>query len=585
MARVLIIGIDGGTFDIIRPMVKRGKLPHLRALMENGSYGYLKSTMPPMTFPAWNSFMTGLNSGKHGVYDFTERIPGTYKIQFINARSRKAKTIWRLVSDAGKRVGVMAVPVTYPPEKVDGFMISGFDAPGVDALGDTSSMYPPELFYELKQNVGDYIISSNIIKEIDNGRADLAVDIILKTLGRKAETAKYLYKKEPWDLFMVLFGESDLVGHHYWKHIDLKSPFYQAEAPDKCRSALELVYKKIDQTVGELLDLASSDTVTILMSDHGFGGSGDKAIYLNMWLEREGFLKFKDQGSKAFLAIMNLVSPKYLFTKLLIFAKRYGIKYLPTWIKQEIFRNRTGIANNMESWLRFSRQDWSQTLAYSEETPYYPTIWLNLRGREPEGIVSPDERDVILDRIIDRIYAWKDPYTGENVVRKVYKREEIYNGPYLDKAQDLIIDYNESGGFSYLSRPSYTNKGKDPIRRPSKKEMDSAKFQNKSGSHRNYGIFIAYGDPIKSGHEVKNIQILDLPSTILYLLGLPIPSEMDGKVIEDCFKENYLQKQVKIIQNGGESVLTQRHEEHQETYSLEEEEEIRKRLKGMGYID
>ena len=383
MSKVLIIGIDGGTFDIILPLIKDGKLSNIRYLMENGSHGYLETTMPPMTFPAWTTFMTGVNPGKHGIFDFTERVPGSYMIRFINARARKAKTIWRLISEAGKRVGVMAVPVTYPPEEVNGFMICGFDAPGVDALGDSSSMYPPELLNDLRQNVGDYIISSNIIKEIDRGRADIAIDIVLKTLGRKADTAKYLYKKEQWDLFMVLFGESDLAGHHYWKYFDPKSPFYMENAHEKCKKAIQFVYEKIDQTIGELIKLAPRDTVVMLMSDHGFGGSGDSVIYLNKWLESQEFLKFKKRSNGLF---------EYLFLKPLMFAKRYGIKYLPTKIKQNIFRKQTGVANNMESWLRFSSIDWSQTIAYSEETPYYPTIWLNLKDREPDGIIPLEQR-------------------------------------------------------------------------------------------------------------------------------------------------------------------------------------------------
>ena len=151
MGRVLIIGIDGGTFDIIQPLISKGKLPHMAHIMEKGGHGYLKSTIPPMTFPAWNAFMTGVNAGKHGVFDFTERVLGTYRIRFLNAKARKAKTTWMLASEAGKRVCVMAVPVSYPSEKINGYMISGFDAPGVDAKANPESMHPPELFNKLRK--------------------------------------------------------------------------------------------------------------------------------------------------------------------------------------------------------------------------------------------------------------------------------------------------------------------------------------------------------------------------------------------------------------------------------------------------
>jgi predicted AlkP superfamily phosphohydrolase/phosphomutase len=584
LARVLVIGIDGGTFDIIKPLVREGKLPNFKALMEGGSFGPLRTTIPPMTFPAWNAFMTGVNPGKHGVYDFTERIPGAYKIQFINGRSRKATTIWRMASEAGKRVGVMAVPVTYPPEKLNGFMISGFDAPGVDAHGDSSSMNPPALYHELKENVGDYIISSNIIKEVDAGRADLAIDIVLKTLGRKADTAKYLYGKEPWDLFMVLFGESDLVGHHYWKYTDRRSPFYPAKAPEKCRKAIELVYGKIDQTIGELLAMRHPDTITLLMSDHGFGGSGDRVMHLNMWLESQGFLKFKAEETSG--RIKTLFRDIF-FTRPLMFAKRYGIKYLPTKVKQEIFRNRTEIANNMESWLRFSRMKWNETTAYSEETPYYPTIWLNLKGREPEGIVPQAERDIVLDKIIAALYQWRDPWSGEKVVKRAYKREELYSGPHLHKAPDLILDFNYPGGFSYLSRPSYTNKGKEVIKRLSGKEMESMKFHNKSGSHRDYGIFFAIGKGIRAAHEVKDTHILDLAPTILTILGLPVPADMDGNIIEACFRPESRPVRIKRTEEEARPPDNRNKgaEDFAATYSDKETGEIRKRLQEMGYME
>jgi predicted AlkP superfamily phosphohydrolase/phosphomutase len=576
MSRVLVVGIDGGTFDIIQPLINKGKLPNIKSLMETGCHGYLETTMPPMTFPAWTSFMTGVNPGKHGVFDFTERIPGTYMIRFINARARMAKTIWQIASEANKRVGVLAVPVTYPPEKVNGFMVCGFDAPGVGALADANSVHPPELLDEIKQNVGDYIISSNIIKEIDSGRADIAIDIALKTLGKKAETAKYLYKKEAWDLFMVLFGESDLVGHHYWKYIDPKSPFYDSGADEKCAKAVEMVYEKIDRTIGELKGIAPRDTVIMLMSDHGFGGSGDSIIYLNRWLEKEAFLKFKSQSNRLL---------ERLFIRPLMFAKRYGIKYLPPKIKQNIFRKRTSVANNMESWLRFSKIDWGQTLAYSEETPYYPTIWLNLEGREPDGIVPVHERDGVLERITDALCRWKDPYTGENVVRKVYRREEIYSGPYVDKAPDLIIDYHEPGGFSYLSKASYTDSGKDVIRKLTRKELDSARFQNKNGSHRKLGIFTTCGDCIKTGTEVSGVRILDFAPTILHLLGLPVPQEMDGRIIDGCLREDYQKPHTQREESRGERLPAGSPIEHEETYSPEEEDVIKKRLRDLGYIE
>ncbi len=573
MGRVVIIGIDGGTFDIINPLVSQGKLPNIAYLLKHGAYGHLKTTIPPMTFPAWNSFMTGVNPGKHGVFDFTERIPGTYKVRFLNARSRKAKTIWTFASEAGKRVCVMAVPVTYPPEKINGYMISGFDAPGVDAKANYESVHPPELLDEINKNVGQYIISSNIMKEIEAKDYDKALDIVLKTLRRKIDTALYLYKKEQWDIFSVVFGESDLVGHHYWKFYDEKSPFYPGKASEKCKKAIEIVYQTIDYAIGEFLKSLYPDTTLIIMSDHGFGGSSDKVIYLNCWLASEGFLKFKDER--------NLFKSQ-IFNKLLIksfsLIKKYGLKWVPPEIKRFLFRHRPEIINIIESTLRFNYIDWSETVAFSEETPYYPTIWINLKGRDPQGIVEPEKRDEIVDQIIKRLSNWIDPYTDTPIVRKAYRREDLYNGPFVDRAPDIIIDYNEPEGYSFLSRPSFTNPLRVPIRKLTKREIESALFQNKSGSHRNYGILFLYGNNIKN-MKINNCSILDIAPTVFYCIGLPIPETFDGRVLGECFED--FRQQYEVIK---EDSLLKPSLQDVDTYTEEEEKEIKKRLESMGYL-
>ncbi len=575
MGRVVIIGIDGGTFDIINPLVSQDKLPNIAFLLKNGAHGRLKTTIPPMTFPAWNSFMTGVNPGKHGVFDFTERIPGTYRVRFLNARSRKAKTIWTLASEAGKRVCVMAVPVTYPPEKINGYMISGFDAPGVDAKANYESVYPPELLDEINRNVGQYIISSNIMKEIEAKDYDKALDIVLKTLKRKIDTALYLYKKEAWDIFSVVFGESDLVGHHYWKFYDESSPFHPGSSvSEKCKKAIETVYQTIDHAIGEFLKSLYPNTTLIIMSDHGFGGSSDKVIYLNCWLASEGFLKFKDERNLFKDQIFN----KFLIKSFSII-KKYGLKWVPAEIKRFLFRHRPEIINMIESTLRFNYIDWSETVAFSEETPYYPTIWINLKGRDPEGIVDPEDREDVIDQIIKRLNYWRDPYTDIPIVRKAYKREDIYNGPFVNRAPDIIIDYNEPEGYSFLSRPSFTNSLRIPIRKLSRRELDSALFQNKSGSHRNYGILFLYGENIQN-MNLDNCSILDIAPTVFYCVDLPIPEVFDGRVLKECFKD-FKYQQYKVTKDGA---ILKDEMYDVETYSEKEEEEIRKRLKSMGYL-
>ena len=222
MARTLIIGLDGGSLDLVKQWVEQGDLPNLSKLLEGGTHGHLNSTVPPMTPPAWNSFMTGKNPGKHGIFDFTERVANKLELRIVNSSHRKSETIWKRLSRSGKRVGVIGVPGTFPPEAVNGIMISGFDAPGADER----AMYPPGLCKELKEKIGGYILTADFLQDASQGRVDEAVEKLLNVIERKAAAAKYLLSREPWDCFMIVFGETDAVVHHFWKYHDKKSPQY-----------------------------------------------------------------------------------------------------------------------------------------------------------------------------------------------------------------------------------------------------------------------------------------------------------------------------------------------------------------------
>src|SRR6266850_3681910 len=217
MAKIVMLGLDGATFDLILPWVQAGKLPHLARLLNTGIAGTLRSTIPPMSPPAWNSFMTGTNPGKHGIYDFTGRTSHSYETHFINASWRRAPTLWRHLSQAGKRVAVLSVPFTYPPEKVNGLMVSGMDAPGVAGLVDRSATYPPDLYDDINRNIGDYPMGPNLFAYTDPGEM---VDAALRTIDKKTAAARYLYKQEEWDFFMLVLGETDAASHRFWRFCD-----------------------------------------------------------------------------------------------------------------------------------------------------------------------------------------------------------------------------------------------------------------------------------------------------------------------------------------------------------------------------
>lgn len=568
MGKLLIIGLDGATFDLIKPWVRAGKLPNLGKLLQDGVHGELQSTVPPMSPPAWTSFMTGKNPGKHAVFDFTARKPYSYEVEFVNARWRKAETIWKMMSDAGKRVCVIGVPITYPPEPVNGVMISGIDTPATGGVADASAFHPTELYHEISKELGGYLISPNL-KIFSEEQCEGMVEAALRTIERKIETALYLFAKEPWDCFMITIGETDGIAHRLWKYHDKTSPLSDEHSsaypgPDP----LLCIYETVDRALGKLCALAPQDTTILVMSDHGHGGNGDKAIFLNAWLEERGLLKFRTTANGKLLP--------WLFNV----AKGVGIKVVPSSMKKMIFR-KTQLANKIESSLRFTHIDWSHTKAYSEETPYYPTIWLNVQGREPAGIVEPGKPyEELRDDIIDALYKWLDPMTGQPIVRQVHRREEVYSGPFVEKFPDLIIEWNLDKGYSYVFKNSHSPRQRRiPLRPLDAKE----KKRVKSGDHRDHGIFIASGKNIQRHLQLSGATILDLAPTILHLLALPVPTDMDGRVLIEIFRDEY--RHVHPVSHADRSPADANAADLPCDYSADEEDAIRVRLQGLGYIE
>jgi predicted AlkP superfamily phosphohydrolase/phosphomutase len=577
MSRLLVIGLDGATFDLITPWVRERKLPHLANLLTNSIHGELKSTIPPMSPPAWTSFMTGKNPGKHGIFDFTARKPNSYEVEFVNARWRKAETIWKIMSDAGKRVCIIAVPMTYPPEKVNGIMISGIDTPGV-TVGrlDSTAVYPSQLHREIQENIGEYVVAANYAA-FKNNQCDEMVAAALQTIERKMEAAIYLFRKELWDCFMITIGETDAIAHRLWKVHDKNSPLcdddlFQYRGVDP----ILRIYQGVDDYIGKLCSMVDDDTTILILSDHGHGGNASKVIYLNRWLEHQNLLTFRTPANTSLLPS---ICRKAISTNI-DWAKTIAVKFLPANLKRELFR-KSKLAHKMESWLRFSHIDWSHTKAYSEETPYYPSIWINLQGREPAGIVRPGrEYEETREHIIYELSKWLDPETGQAIVRRVHKREEVYSGQFVEQFPDLIIDWNLAGNYSFLFKSS---RNKTTQRTFFCRIDEEDKKSAKSGDHRDYGILIAFGKNLNRAVQLHGAEIIDLAPTILYLLGLPIPSDMDGKVLTRIFRDEYLTSHP--LQSCERPGLDTHLTEPLREYSEEEREAVRARLQGLGYLE
>jgi predicted AlkP superfamily phosphohydrolase/phosphomutase len=563
VSRVLVIGLDGATFDLIDPWIQEGKLPALAECLKEGTRSNLLSTPLSNSAQAWSSFITGKNPGKHGIYDFFEARQDSYGVQFLNASFRKGKSLWRLLSDSGKKVGVMNVPMTYPAETVNGVFLSGLDSPGIDS----NFSHPKDLMEEINQHVGGYILEPGIWGFIRRGRHDIALEKLMEMVRVRTATAGYLIESKGWDLFMVVYTATDKVQHHFWKYIDPTRPEYHTDIA--ASSAILQVYQEIDKSIQELKD-AAKDASLIIMSDHGSGPSSRRTMYINRWLNKEGFLHFKDSGK---------ISGKLGRLKYNVLEQTSNEikKLFPRKAKELMVRLLPGIRDKIDSVLFLPGIDWARTRAYSREN--HPAIFINTAGREAEGIVEPGQQyETVRNQLMEKLQSIRCPETGQPIAGQIFKREDIYQGPEAFKAPDIIFQWNQ---FLYVHRPSGKDMNKDFLEiLDDRSLLASENTTRPSGIHRDHGIFIASGQHLQKNKNFAGARIYDVAPTILYLLGIPIPDDMDGHVLEDAINEDYLRKNpIKKV-----STVTDT-EGSPKSFDREEATAIKDRLKGLGYID
>jgi len=504
---LLVIGLDGAALDLVRPWAAAGRLPVLGDLMARGAWGRLRSTVPAATFPAWTSLVTGVNPGRHGVLDFTERVPGTYRVRFVNGSYRRVPALWTRLTRAGRRVAILTVPATYPPEAVAGVMVSGFDSPLTTAI-DGSFVYPRALYPEIQALVGRVPFADFQEVTIGPGWHEAALGRLLDGVGRRAALAGALLRRERWDALMVVFGESDTVAHHFWRFHDPRSPRHAGGGG--FADAIARVYEALDAAIGALVAAAPPGTAVMIVSDHGSGGAGDRVVHLNRHLADCGLLAFRPPARVAG------------------WARTAALRTVPAGLQGRLLRRASRVAGRLEGMHRFGGIDWRRTVAYSEELDYHPSVWINLRGREPEGIVAPAGYEATRARIAAALAAWRDE-AGRPVARHVWRREELYAGPFVAKAPDLALELALVGGYS----PScLRSAGAGPaLRRLAPEEYGGGKGRGMNGAHRPDGLFVLAGEGVRSAGELPPADIVDVLPTLLALAGMAVPAGLDGAPI------------------------------------------------------
>ncbi len=454
--KVLVIGLDAASPELVFDRFSND-LPCLTQLRQRGMWGKLKSTIPPITIPAWTSMTTGCEPGQLGIYGFRSRRAYNYSpLSLVDSTDVRVKRVWDYLGKAGLKSILVGIPQTYPVKRVNGIMISGLLTPSTDS----PYTFPPELRYEIDSTVGQYVIDVDQFRtENKNGLLQNIFDMTKK----RFHLIKYLIAKKPWDFFMFVEIGPDRMHHGFWKYCDPHHRFYQSG--NSYENSIRNYYQYLDFEIGELLSLVDNQTIIIVVSDHGAlrmeGGIG-----INEWLVQQGYLVLRQNpGKSAPLDQCNI--------------------------------------------------DWSRTLAWAEGG-YYARVFLNVKGREPQGMIDPENYEKVRSELAEKISAIPDDH-GKPLPTRVFKPQDVYR-EIRGIPPDLIVYF---GGLHWRSI-GRVGTGKIHF------------FENDTGpdnaNHSEYGIFLLY-DPRKpgNGRELQGREILDIAPTILQSFGIKPPRHMIGK--------------------------------------------------------
>ncbi len=551
--KVFSIGLDGGTFDLMDPWIKEGHLPNIRRLIQRGTRASLRSVVLPFTPQAWGSFMTGMNPGNHGVFGFKEKEEGKYSFQFVNNKSIRSRTLWKYLSDHGKKAILVNIPMTYPPESIDGIIVGGMDSPGVDS----DFTYPSDIKSEILALEKDYVIHLHVgagYLDSDKKRRK-AVEALLQMVSSREKVILHFMDNYPWDFFAVNFSAIDQAQHHFWKYL---------EGDNEFQEVILKIYKRVDEAVGRICEKLPPQTTVFMMSDHGAGPASPYVIFIDEWLKEQGLLQFRKALSVRGFAMRMVKSALTAFSQ-----------KLSSEIKDHLMRWFPGMRVKSQGYVRRALIDWPNTRAYSGEHP--STLRINLKGRDPQGVVEPGDYEVLRRELIQRLESLRHPQTGEILIERVYRKEDLYHGGFLKAAPDLIIHPKD---FAHQIKGG-------PFSNPHYRQVISTKDPREffvNGVHRLNGIFAAAGSGIREGHYVDFLEIIDLFPTMLYSLGMAVPKSVDGKVAEGIFEKDrlaaypigYCDDSLKEAdQVPGDKT----------TYGGEDADRIAESLRGLGYID
>jgi predicted AlkP superfamily phosphohydrolase/phosphomutase len=488
-----------------------------------------------VTPAAWTTFMTGKGPGQHRILDFEKFDTKTHKLSFNSTYEIREKTLWELLSEKGLRVGSINVPMTYPPCPVNGFMISGFETPSIDA----EFTWPPNLKHDILRAVPNYNYSTNWRRRAFGGEALLAenLEYICNSFEQGWQLARYCGDRFGWDVLMTLFKLVDNLQHKTWKYLD---PRYKGKYPRRAEM-VAACFTRLDDVLAKLFDYAADRSATVLiMSDHGHGSLDGKA-QPNLLLKKWGYLALRDPWQQA------------------VTRAGYWLHRLTKGKATRFQQGNRGIERELAV-------DWSRTKACVMHAGIYGFLYINLQGRGPYGVVDPaayeDLRDELTERFRNATTRDKQGRTVQ-IFPEVYRTEELYGCSRAENPDlpDLLLEPRP--GLAVVRRI----RGYQPIRWYSEARLE--------GTHRVEGILALGGPNVR--RERLEANIVDITPTALAALGLRVPVDMEGRVLSEAFtSEPVIEREPPVRKVA---------EERAEVYTEAERKVLEERLADLGYLE
>ena len=505
MAKVIVVGLDGATWDLLKPWADRGELGSLKNLMESGVWGTLESIIPPLSGPAWASFLTGKNPGKHGVFGFGKLEDNS--VRLYRSDDVRAKTLFSLLSEGNVRCVVIGLPLSFPPSGgFSGIMVSDFLYPSKAILPRSKRKY-----------MEDYRVVPDFSLE-----GDELLGNMIETAKRQVEVAKRLFVEEDWDFYTFYLGLTDTILHYYWKEVCNNTALGQRAKE---------IYRVADEFLGWVSNRIGAGTILFVISDHGFTSCPYKVNLNSLFMKRQLLRTRVEDAAKRedetlWGHVKGLAMKERGKKRRRRAVQRPPLRNIP--LKLAVYRVVKFVLQRVTQPLRHEKASPPIAIDYNNSTAFVLPGCVSVHIRETDE----KEREETTQEIIGLLKRLK--HKGQRVFDQVLPKDEVYSGAFAESSPDILLVPNRFFVASDLGAEVYTE-------------------YNQGASHDERGLFLAHGHGIRtSAAKLASFRIYDIVPTVLHIFGLPVPEDLDGRVLREIFEEGSEPAQSETAYQGAE---------------------------------